>query len=177
MRFIALLRGINVGGNTMIKMSELKKSFEALGFKDVTTYINSGNVAFDSDLKRSAEGALVTLIEEAIVDRFGINIQVMVREQKAIEKILENNPFEGQFESHKEMYVLFMRESMPGDKEEELLSKQTENERFAVSGREIYCHLKLGVADSLLGKGFIEKNLKVPVTGRNWRTVQKLAEM
>jgi uncharacterized protein (DUF1697 family) len=55
--------------------------------------------------------------------------------------------------------------------------KQTADERFAVIGREIYCHLRLGVADSLLGKGYIEKKLKVPTTGRNWRTVQKLAEL
>ena len=66
---------------------------------------------------------------------------------------------------------------MPKEKEQQLLEKQTEDERFAVRGREIYCHLRLGVADSLLGKGFIERKLKVPVTARNWRTVQKLAEL
>jgi uncharacterized protein (DUF1697 family) len=70
-----------------------------------------------------------------------------------------------------------MKDEMPKEKEELLIEKQTENERFEVRGREIYCHLRLGVADSLLGKGFIEKKLKVPITARNWRTVQKLAEL
>ena len=172
MRYIALLRGINVGGNTMVKMAELKSSFEKLGFRNVATYINSGNIGFDC--KKTAEAKLVTAIESSIETDFGRAIQVMVREQAAITDILENNPFDGEFESHKEMHVLFMRESMPADKKILLLEQQTDNERFDVRGREIYCHMRLGVADSILGKGFIEKKLKVLVTARNWRTVEKL---
>ena len=175
MRYIALLRGINVGGNTMIKMTELKSSFEQLGFKNVVSYINSGNLAFDSG--KTTEDKLISKIENAIEKDFGLNIQVMVREQAAVDDVLANNPFEGQFESHKEMHVLFMKDKMPADKEKQLLEMQTADERFKVSGREIYSHLRLGVADSLLGKGFIEKKLKVPITARNWRTVQKLSEL
>lgn len=175
MRYVALLRGINVGGNTMIKMTELKVVFEALGFKDVVTYINSGNLAFD--MKKSVEKTLVAKIEKAIEKEFEKKIPVMVRERAEIGKILKNNPFEGEFESHKEMHVLFMPDEIPADKREQLLAKQTSDERFAVLGREIYCHLPFGVADSLLGRGFIDKKLKVSVTGRNWRTVEKLAEL
>ena len=175
MRYIALLRGINVGGNTMIKMSELKEMFEGLGFENVATYINSGNVAFDS--KKTAEGTLTAKIEKAIEKELGKNIQVMVREQSVVGAILENNPFDGKFESHKEMHVLFMSGEMPLDKEKQLLEQQTDNERFEVRGREIYTHLKAGLADSLLGKGYIEKKLKVPITARNWRTVEKLATL
>jgi uncharacterized protein (DUF1697 family) len=175
MKYVALLRGINVGGATMMKMTDLKAEFERLGFENVRTYINSGNIAFDA--KKAAESKLINKIEPAIEKRFGRAVPVMVREQNDIERILKGNPFDGQYDSHKEMHVLFLKEEMPKDKEAELLSKQTENERFAVIGREIYCHLKQGVADGLLGKGYIEKKLKVAVTGRNWRTVQKLAEM
>ena len=169
-------------------MSELKWVFEELGFENVKTYINSGNVAFDADQSRSRvrsphgskglsklEGTLTHQIEQAIQDHFKLPIHVMVREQNAIEQLLRNNPFDGEFESHKEMHVLFMKDKMPKEKELQLLEKQTNDERFVVRGREIYCHLKLGVAESLLGKGFIEKKLKVPITARNWRTVQKLA--
>lgn len=175
MRYVALLRAINVGGNTMIKMTELKAVFEALAFENVVTYINSGNLAFDA--RKVAEKTLVAKIEKAIEKKFEKKIPVMVREQAAISDVLKNNPFEGEFESHKEMHVLFMPDEMPADKTEQLLTHQTADERFAVKGREIYCHLRLGVADSLLGKGFIDKKLKVSVTGRNWRTVQKLAEL
>ena len=175
MRYIALIRGINVGGNTMLKMTELKTSFETLGFKNVVSYINSGNLAFDAS--KTAEEKLVGKIEKAIATDFGLHIQVMVREQSSIADILTNNPFEGEFESHKEMHVLFMKDKMPEDKRAQLLENNSDNEKFAVRGREIYALLKLGVADSLLGKGFIERKLKTPVTARNWRTVEKIASL
>ena len=188
MRYVALLRGINVGGNTMIKMEELRKTFEALGFKNVTSYVNSGNLAFDATPGVSSphiskgspdkrETQLTTKIEKAIEKDFGKSVPVMVREQKAIERILAANPFEGEYGSHKEMHVLFLKDEMPKEKQIQLIEAAPEKERFAVKGREIYCHLPMGVADSLLGKSFIEKKLKVAVTGRNWRTVQKLAEL
>lgn len=184
-RFIALLRGINVGGNTMIKMTELKAAFEECGFENVVTYINSGNIAFDCKSTRvrkgepfnSAEEKLTRKIEDTIDKRFGRHIPVMIREQVAISAILANNPFEGQFESQKEMHVLFLKEEIPVEKERQLLEAATPPERFAIRGREIFCHLPMGVADSLLGKSFIEKKLKIAVTGRNWRTTEKLATL
>lgn len=175
MRYVALLRGINVGGNTMIKMEELRKTFEALGFKNVATYINSGNLGFDAT--KSTEETLVTKIEKAIEKDFGKPVPVMVRQQKDIERILAANPFDGEYGSHKEMHVLFLKEEMPKEKRDRLFLAASEKERFEVKGREIYCHSLLGVADSLLGKGFIEKKLKLSVTGRNWRTVEKLVQL
>ena len=175
MRYVCLLRGINVGGNTMIKMSELSAMFESLGFKGVKTYINSGNVAFDA--AKTSEEKLVARIEKAIEGMFGKKIPVMLREQKDIDRILANNPFDGEFESHKEMHVLFLNEEMSADKEKQLLEASPEGERYKCIGRELYCHLPKGVIESLLGKSFIEKKLKLAVTGRNWRTVQKLAEL
>lgn len=172
MRYIALLRGINVGGNTMIKMTELKAAFEKTGLENVVSYINSGNLAFDS--KKISENTLVKKLEAAIEKDFGKQIPVMVREQKDIPKIIAANPFAGEFASHKEMHVLFLRDNMPADKMQMLLEAAPKGERYAAIGRELYCHLPKGVTDSLLGKSFIEKKLKL-VTGRNWRTVQKLS--
>jgi uncharacterized protein (DUF1697 family) len=187
MRYIALLRGINVGGNTMIKMAELKVVFEKCGFENVTSYINSGNLAFDAPALQKPprskgtaldrESDLISVIENAIQKEFGKAIPVMVRDQGAIADILANNPFDGEFESHKEMHVLFMKDEMPSEKQKLLIERQTADERFSVRGREIYCHLRHGVADSLLGKGFIDKKLKISVTGRNWRTVEKLSNL
>ena len=184
MRYVALLRGINVGGNTMIKMEELRAMFEALNFDNVASYINSGNIAFDNVQKpeRSkgtlqTESALVSQIESAIEKRFGKPVQVIVRDQSDIQRVLAENPFDGDFESHKEMHVLFMKDEMPTDKLDQLMAAALEGERYAVNGREIYCHLKEGFADSLLAKGFLDKKLKVIYTARNWRTVQKLSEI
>jgi len=159
----------------MIKMEELRATFEALGFENVASYINSGNLAFDS--KKVAEEKLVAKIEKAIEKDVGKSIPVMIREQPALQKILDDNPFDGEFENHKEMHVLFMRTDMPVEKKDQLRSQQTKNERFEVRDREIYCHLRLGVADSLLGKGYIDKKLKAQITARNWRTVQKLIDL
>jgi len=175
MRYVCLLRGINVGGNTMVKMSELASMFESLGFDGVKTYINSGNIAFNTP--KTAEKKLVTKIENAIEKTFGKQIPVMLREQKDIHRVLTSNPFDGEFESHKEMHVLFLTEEMPKDKEKQLLDAAPNGERYANIGRELYCHLPKGVIESLLGKSFLEKKLKLAVTGRNWRTVQKLAEL
>ncbi|MBL8124231.1 MAG: DUF1697 domain-containing protein [Pyrinomonadaceae bacterium] len=175
MRYVALLRGINVGGNTMIKMAELKKSFESLGLENVVTYVNSGNLAFDS--KKTAEKTLVRKLEGVIDKDFGKQLPVMVREQKEIPKIIAANPYAGEFESHKEMHVLFLREDIPKDKMQQLLDAAPDGERYYAIGRELYCHLPNGVIDSLLGRSFVEKKLKLAVTGRNWRTVEKLAEL
>ena len=173
MRYVALLRGINVGGNTMIKMEELRKTFEALGFDNVVSYINSGNLAFD--VKKTPESKLVAKIETAIEKNFGKSVSVMVREQNDMERVLGSNPFKGEYASHKEMHVLFMKDEMADDKSEQLKEAALEGERYFIDGREIYCHLPQGVADSLLTKGFLDKKLKISFTGRNWRTVEKLA--
>src|SRR4051812_18521770 len=175
MRYVALLRGINVGGNTMIKMEELRKTFEALGFKNVLSYINSGNLAFDA--AKASETKLVDRIEKAVESTFGKKIHIMVRDQKDIERIIQSNPFDGEYESHKHMHVLFLKEPMPAEKEKQLQASALIGERYAVRGREIYNLLPTGVAGSLLTKGFFEKKPVVPYTGRNWRTVEKLASL
>lgn len=175
MRYVALLRGINVGGNNMISMADLKKSFFAVGFENVVSYINSGNLAFDT--RKTSESLLIKRIEKAIEKDFGKNVSVMVRGQTDILQVLANNPYEGEYESHKEMHVLFLKSELSADKKQLLAEAVPTGERFSILGREIYCHLPMGVAESYLGRGQFEKMLKVSVTARNWRTVQKLAEL
>jgi uncharacterized protein (DUF1697 family) len=174
-RYVALLRGINVGGNTMIKMEELRKIFEALGFQNVVSYINSGNLAFDT--RKASDTALAAKIEKAVEKHVGKPVKVMVRQQSDMVEILANNPYDGQYKSHKEMHVLFLNAELPEEKADQLRAAAPEKEHFTVSGREIYCHLPMGVADSFMGRGLFERKLKVDVTARNWRTVEKLAEL
>jgi uncharacterized protein (DUF1697 family) len=182
MRYVALLRGINLGGNVMVKMEDLRKVFEGLGFENVKTYINSGNVAFDVRSLRvskaiSGIARLESMIESAVEKMISRPVAVMVREQRDIERIIKNNPFDGQYESHKHMHVLFLKEKMPKEKVEQLQEAALPGERYEVRDREIYSLLPQGVAGSLLTKGFFEKKPRVPYTGRNWRTVEKLAEL
>ncbi|MGD9562965.1 MAG: DUF1697 domain-containing protein [Pyrinomonadaceae bacterium] len=182
MRYLALPRGINVSGSNMIKMTELKAALEALGFENVVTYINSGNVAFDVSSPHVSKGSAT---EKEFIDKIapvleklaGKPISVMVREQAEIKRILLNNPFDGQFESHKEMHVLFLNDNVTEEAKAFLAENVPPPERFAVRGREIYCHLPMGVADSYLGRGIFERKLKIAITARNWRTVEKLADL
>jgi uncharacterized protein (DUF1697 family) len=172
MKYVAFLRGINVGGKNKIKMETLREMFTALGFQGVKTYINSGNVVFET--AKTSDNKLAAKIEKAIEKEFSLKIRVMVRTIGEIEDIIKNNPFEGQFENDKDLHVLFLDEELPAEKRELLLSNNNENEMFAVSGREIFCLLRVGFPDSLLGKDYIGKKLKTSATARNWRTVNKI---
>lgn len=174
MRYIALPRGINVSGSNMIKMTDLKAAFEGLGFEKVVTYINSGNLAFDT--KKTSETALVKKIAPILEKLAGRPISVMVREQKDILRVLENNPFDGQFESHKQMHVLFLNEPLPSEKDTLLRESDFGSELFVAIGREIYGLMPKGVAESVFSKkAVLDKKPRVFYTARNWRTVEKLA--
>ena len=173
MKHVAFLRGINVGGNNKIEMKALREVFGALGFENVKTYINSGNVIFET----VESNRLSARIETAIEAKFSLRIKTMTRSATEIRDIIENNPFAGQYENDKDLHVLFLDKELPPEKRELLLSNSNENEMFAVRKREIFCLLRAGVADSLLGKGFVDKKLKTPATARNWRTVKKIAEL
>ncbi len=174
MKYVAFLRGINVGGKNKIRMETLREICAAIGFENVKTYINSGNIIFDA--KKTGDQKLAAMIESAIEKEFGLQIKAIVRLIAEIENIVKNNPFDGQFESDKDLHVFFLDEEMPDEKCEILLSNNNENEIFAVRGREIFCLLRVSVLDSLIGKDYIAKKLKISSTARNWRTVNKVLE-
>ncbi len=175
MKYVALLRGINVGGKNKVNMETLREICGDLGFENVKTYINSGNVVFDT--RKSNNKTLAAKLAKAIEKEFSISISVMVRSMTEIKAIIEKNPFIGEFENDKDVHVIFLEEEMPDEKIKQLLSNNNENERYAVIGSEIFSHLRIGVLDSILGKDYIGKKLKVAATARNWRTVNKLASM
>ena len=174
MKYVALLRGINVTGKNMIKMETLRETFSALGFENVKSYINSGNLIFET--AKTDGGKLANKIHDAIQKDFSFDISVMVRTMAEIEEIVAWNPFAGQFESHKDVHVFFLNDNLTGEQEALLLAQGNKNEIFAILGRHVACLLKIHITDSAVGKGFIDKKLKVAATGRNWRTVKKITE-
>lgn len=174
-KYVAFLRGINVGGKNKIKMEILREEFAAQGFKNVRTYINSGNVIFEAPL--TDDKTLAAAIEKAIEAEFSLKIKVMVRTISEIEEIVKNNPFDGQFENDKNLHVFFLDEEMPDEKRAALLANNNENEQFAVRGRDVYCLLRVSVLDSLMGKDYIGKKLKINATARNWRTIKTVFEI
>lgn len=175
MKYAAFLRGINVGGKNKVKMETLREVCAALGFDNVKTYINSGNVVFET--AKSDDKNLAEILEKAIEKEFSLNIKVMVREISEIEKLVEENPFAGQFENDKDLHVFFLDAELSKEKQEQLLANNSEKEMFAVCGREIFCLLRVSVLDSLMGKDYIGRKLKVSATARNWRTVNKVLEL
>ncbi|HEY8562135.1 MAG TPA: DUF1697 domain-containing protein [Pyrinomonadaceae bacterium] len=174
MKYAAFLRGINVGGRTSVKMENLRAVVAGLGFENVKTYIQSGNVVFETN--ETDDRKLAELLEAAIEKEF-FKTPVMVRALGEIEKIVENNPFAGEQFEDKLFHVVFLREKLSDEKAEMLLAQNRDEERFFVRGREVYCLLKSGVADSLLGKKYIDNKLKTPATARNWRTIRKILEL
>lgn len=174
MKYVTFLRGINVVGKNKVKMETLREVCAALGFENVRTYINSGNVIFET--AKTADKKLAAAIAAAIEKEFSLSIKVLVRSVAEIKEIIANNPFAGQFESEKDMHVLFLDDELPEEKRDQLLSKNNQNEIFAVGTREIYCLLRISFPDSLLGKDFVGRTLKVSATARNWRTVNKVLE-
>lgn len=175
MKYAAFLRGINVGGKNKIKMETLREVCASIGFENVKTYINSGNIIFETS--KTDDKKIAERIKKAIEKEFGLNIKTIVRSIKEIENIVKNNPFDGQFENDKDLHVFFLDEEMPKEKVELLLSNNNENEQYFVRNREIFCWLKVSVLDSLMGKDYIAKKLKVSSTARNWRTVNKVLEI
>ena len=174
-KYVALLRGINVLGKNMIKMETLRETFAALGFENVRTYINSGNVIFET--ASSDEARLAKKIHDAILRDFGFDISVMIRSVAEIKRMIENNPFVGQFDNHKDLHLFFLNDELTAEQHAMLFAHANENEMFAVIDRHIFSLLRIPFPDSAVCKGLIDKKMKVPSTARNWRTVNKIVEL
>ena len=172
--YIALLRGINVSGHKKIKMPDLKAMFEALGFTNVRTYIQSGNVVFESNSAKDLESKISAKIQE----QFGFEVSVICRTAKEMEQVIARNPYAKMvdFEAEK-LYVTFLQETPSEEKLEALKAFTFEPEMYTVSGKEIYVYCFNGYGNTKLENSFFEKKLKVAASTRNWRTVNKLIEM
>lgn len=173
MRYAAFLRGVNVGGKTSLKMERLREVVSALGFKNVKTYIQSGNLIFESDEPDAQQ--IAAKIEQAVENEF-FKTPIMLRSFDEIEDAVENNPFAAEDFDEKLFHLVFLSEELTAEKVEMLISNNRESEKYAVRNREVYCLLRDGVANSLLGKKFIDNKLKTPATARNWRTIKKVLE-
>jgi len=168
---IALLRGINVGGHKKILMTDLKSLFEALGFKEVVTYIQSGNVVFLS----SEEGDLSVKISEGIKAKYGWDVPVLVRNASELESILSNCPFAK--EKKERSYFTLFNEA-PSEKDiEEVSQLSYPGEEFVITPRCLYFFCATGYSRIKFNMNFIEKKLKLKATSRNYRTFVKLLEL
>jgi uncharacterized protein (DUF1697 family) len=174
MRYIALLRGVNVGGKTIVKMERFRDLLAANGFANVKTYIQSGNAIFDHDSNDANE---IEMLVEAIIEREFFKTPVIARTFTEFRSILDENPFKNERFEEKLFHIAFLKTAPDNAQSELMESKSNAGETYAVRGREVYCFLREGVADSVLGKKFIDNKLKIPSTARNMRTIGKIIEL
>jgi uncharacterized protein (DUF1697 family) len=174
LRHVALLRGINVGGK-MLPMKELMGLFVAAGCRDVTTYIQSGNVVFSADAKVVA--GLDSLVTARVEKLFGLRVPVVLRTAAEIDAVIRGNPFLKAGAGEEMLHVCFLADLPDADRVAGLDAGRSAPDSFAVVGREIYMQLVNGAAKTKLTNAYFDSKLRTVSTMRNWRTVLKLAEL
>ena len=173
---IALLRSVNVVGKNLIKMPELALAFEKAGFRNIRTYIQSGNVLFEAG-KESGE-MLSSKIREMITKNFGLTIQAVVITPQELAEIALQNPFAERPEVDlTRMHVTFLDRDAEPAKAEKLLSYHYPPDEIIIGKRVVYVHCPDGYGRTKYHTNFIEKILSVNATSRNWNTCLKLLEM
>ena len=170
--FVALLRGINVGGHKVIKMEDLREIVEQTGGKNVQTYIQSGNVVFDHAARSGA--ALTPMLSDAIMKGTGFDVSVVVRSAREMALTIDENPFKKA--DPDQLHVFFLPAKAPPD-----LLKKFNQKPFApekcVAARDVYAYLPNGMGNSKIVAALGKLPALQHATARNWRTVSKLLEM
>ena len=173
--YVALLRGINVGGNFKLPMKDLAAMFAKMGCTDVRTYIQSGNVIFRAD--DAVASRVPAVISKAIADRSGMKIPVVVRKADELRKVAEKNPFLARGTDDGRLYVYFLADRPAKTDVAKLDPARSLPHEFIVQGAEIYLYCPNGFGQTKLTNAYFDGKLGTVSTARNWRTVLKLLEM
>ncbi len=171
-RYVALLRAVNVGGRT-IKMDRLRAVFEELPFKNVETFIASGNVLFDTTARDIA--ALERKIETHLESTLGIQVGTYLRALDELPGIAANHPFGDAKSRGHTLSVGFFREPLSAELSNRVKAMGTDYDGLHVHGREVYWYCRGKMSDSVLWKGPLAKLLGADTTFRNVTTIQRLA--
>lgn len=175
MRYAALLRGINVGGNKKIAMVQLRELLSDLGHAEVVTYLQSGNAVFTSPVTEPA--ALADSIVSGIQDRFGMSVRVVIRTGEELAAALSGSPLPGEPDNPSRFFVAFLAAPPDPSAVRAIEAQSFDPDQVWVSGREAYLWCPNGAADTTLTNAFLEKTLGVAATSRNWNTVTKLVSL
>lgn len=173
---LALLRGINVSGHNMIKMEALKTTLEAIGFKNVQTYIQSGNVFVDTDEDNASKVGFV--IKQEIFKVFGHEVPIVVINKQDLEACFKNNPFLKEKDADiKKLYVAFISIALKSDSINDLKISQFKPDEASIDGNRIFIKYAVGAGKTRFDQKYIEKKLNVTATIRNWNTVTQLLKI
>lgn len=172
--WIALFRGINVGGNNILRMKDLLSLFQELGFADVQTYIQSGNVIFNASNR--AVDSIAANIAAAVKSRYGFEPKILLMTAAEYRCVIDANPFRAATDDPKTLHCFFLAEPAEEADLEACSNLKLPNEEFVLSDRAFYLSAPGGVGRSKLAQR-VEKLLGVPTSARNWRTVMKIDEI
>ena len=174
--FISLLRGVNVSGSNRVRMEDLRALYAGQGLSNVRTYLQSGNVVFESG--EPDETTLAGMIETKIRQTLGLEVPVLIRSAAEWAGLLQSNPFlNDRQENPDHLYVTFLRCS-PGELDmKNLKPPADEQDEFYLVGREIHLFCPNGYGRTKLSNGWFEHKLKQTATTRNWKTVTALHQM
>jgi uncharacterized protein (DUF1697 family) len=175
-RYVALLRGINVGGKNSMKMADLRSLFEAAGHRAVSTYLQSGNVVFRAGGESSVD-ALATDLEQKIAHQLGIEIHILLRTGPELADVVANVPILTAANDPRHLHVTFLKDEPDPDVVRELAVPSAGDDEYHLIGREVYLHCPGGYGRTKLNNALWERRLAVPATTRNWNTVTQLAEL
>ena len=168
--YIALLRGINVSGQKLIKMADLRVSLEKAGFKGAKTYIQSGNIILQS--AEEDPKVIEEQVKSLILKDFGFDVPTFVTTAEYLEDTVKNNPFpEAEM---KKIYVSLLDEKPEQERVDALNAADFSPEEFVIDDMRVYLFAALGAAKSKLSNNYFESKLKVKATSRNWNTINKL---
>ena len=174
-KYVAFLRGINVSGHRIIKMEELRKLFEELKFKNIKTYIQTGNVVLETSTKDS--DSLTKMIEKHLQKSLGYEVETMLRTIPEIEKITENNPFKkAKLDKTLNLYLTFLHDEPSAELKKSLISSSDDIATFKIKEKEVYTLYKRSNAKHPFSNNFVEKKLKVAATTRNWNVINKVLD-
>jgi len=173
-RYIAFLRAVNVGGH-IIKMEELRKIFESLGYSNVETFIASGNVIFETNGKTSS--SLEKQIEKRLQERFGYEVKTFVRTDKEVAAIASHQPFlASTIEAAAGLNIGFLTEPMDDSASKKLMLLKTEVDDFHINGREIYWLCKKKQSESTFSNLIFQKSVGKSTTFRGANTIKRMAD-
>jgi uncharacterized protein (DUF1697 family) len=174
--YIVLLRGINVGGHNKIAMNDLRKLLANLGFSDIITYIQSGNVVFKSEVKDPS--LIGEMIKQGIREKFSLNIEVIAKSREELSKIIGSIPFkEADIINGEQIYLTFLSKKPSDDLIEKLEKVDGEGDKIIVEGKTGYILCKKGYSETIYNNNYIERKLNVIATTRNFQTTKKLEDI
>ncbi len=173
-RYVALLRGVNVGGKNRLPMADLREIFTEAGCAGVRTYIQSGNAVFEAT--QDLAEAVPELVTQAILERFGYETAVVVRSGEELRQIATSNPFDTSGDP-RFLHVAFLKDTPSDEAVSSLDPERSPPDEFAVRGRDVYLRYPNGVARTKLTNDYLAARLQTVSTMRNWRTVLRLLEM